>query len=393
MDRLQAFFAQRDALEQIDEAFPDLRRDNAEHRDNELDGSHSEKKKKNARARAGPVIVALGEADSESDFENTQGQHKERVVSKIKAWPTDGWDPGSSSSTQASPAAAVNDHLSAYNRGAISERSSQQHATTSGGTLDVPRTNEKSSSSLAGGDSEAVPFRFWVPRSSDDTPRHSARSENAIFTLASARRGQDPMERQERRHMRHLDVPVEGFEQFKEFVKELVEHVHLECAPANPYVQALNAHRMELEQAQKIDDEADSLAMRLATRHDGLATMDVVDEPLTPCAAVGIRDANRTGSSSNGAKWAAVWPPLGCVGDADGRAIESGLASCSNWDVPADDTQCSSYIYRQSPEDIPEDIFLQGPHDLQSFAPSVERKSDEPMAWPATHEAYVISHM
>merc|ERR1712232_116553 len=55
------------------------------------------------------------------------------------------------------------------------------------------------------------------------------------------------------------------------------------CRPvgvASPNAQAskaLSAHRLEHTQALKIDDEADSLAMRLATcRHDGLATVDVV---------------------------------------------------------------------------------------------------------------------
>lgn len=388
MNRLQAFFDQRDALHKI-EAYGQHQAEASQAR---LDDSHAEDAVTCAGGKgASPVIVALGEAvDPDSDAEAIDRSKNDRIthVSKIQGWPTgtDGWDTPS----EVSPTAKVSDHISAYNRGAISERS--QHTTGGSNTTASTVANvygARSSQSAAGAPSQ---LRFWIPRSSDDTPRQSAKNESA--NLFAAYRGQDPLERQERRHLRHLDIPAEDFVQFKEFAKELVEHVHLECAPSNPYVQALTAHRLELSQGRTIDDETDSLAMRLATRrHDALAMMEMVDEPHTPCAASGKTGVDRMG----GAGFPVVWPPLNCIRHVDGLAIDPGLTNCTSWDLPAEGGHCSGYIYRQSPEDIPLDTMPREPRSLQPASRlDMDPFQDEHYTSAVTHEAdvgYLISHL
>lgn len=85
------------------------------------------------------------------------------------------------------------------------------------------------------------------------------------------------LERQAQQQGRYHEVSDGDLSDFRAFARTVANRARLECTTANPYIQALAAHRLELEQG--IFDatkDVNSLEMRLATqRHDALATLRV----------------------------------------------------------------------------------------------------------------------
>jgi hypothetical protein len=76
--------------------------------------------------------------------------------------------------------------------------------------------------------------------------------------------------------MRYLQIPEgDHRDRFHQFAKDLAAQLSIECADANPYIQALCAHRAELlkSSVDLVDEVVDSLPARLATQHEGLATL------------------------------------------------------------------------------------------------------------------------
>jgi hypothetical protein len=169
-------------------------------------------------------------------------------------------------------------------------------------------------------------FAFRLPRMDNETPRvQSARGdEDPAAATQGGRRlmfqngEMIDMDKEERKHLRHLDIPEGDVQQFQDFAKELTEQMRIECASANPYVQALAAHREEIEQNRtRIEDSFDSLEIRLATRRqDALATL----QGCTP------REATTSGYQASGGtvgeNWLPTWPPI-CVRN----AAQSGPSS------------------------------------------------------------------
>jgi hypothetical protein len=89
--------------------------------------------------------------------------------------------------------------------------------------------------------------------------------------------------------MRYLQIPEGGRGRFHQFAKQLAAQLSIECADANPYIQALCAHRAELlkSSVSLADEVVDSLPSRLATQHEGLATLrHEIDLPETPSCGI-----------------------------------------------------------------------------------------------------------
>mmetsp|Transcript_19426 Transcript_19426/g.42436 ORF Transcript_19426/g.42436 Transcript_19426/m.42436 type:complete len:330 (-) Transcript_19426:186-1175(-) len=124
------------------------------------------------------------------------------------------------------------------------------------GHLKVPAKRSFSSSRQGKASSSSV--RLGVPRSIDET--------------------QLGLEQGSPRTWRYLDVPGEELDGFRQFARDLSHKASVECAPWNPYVQALAAHRRAMEDCTvNLDSEnVDSLEARLATqRTDAVAALSV----------------------------------------------------------------------------------------------------------------------
>jgi len=122
-------------------------------------------------------------------------------------------------------------------------------------------------------------FRLGIPRLEYDTPRSHPESM------------EDGQSQDSERDLRYLRISNSGRKQFQEYAKSLAEQMSVECADCNPYIQALAAHRQELEeQVVNLDEErVDSLAARLATQRSSalaeLALPSLSSSSLGPSAA------------------------------------------------------------------------------------------------------------
>mmetsp|Transcript_12158 Transcript_12158/g.28364 ORF Transcript_12158/g.28364 Transcript_12158/m.28364 type:complete len:375 (+) Transcript_12158:113-1237(+) len=137
-------------------------------------------------------------------------------------------------------------------------------------------------------------LRFGVPVS-DDARREADRGDKAAHSCEEGSREETPSLHEED-DLQYLVVPESARTRFQEYAKALAARMSIECADRNPFIQALQEHREELQRTSSLaleqDNQVPSLPSRLATRSEGMATLheDAPQEPAVGSSRVGVND-------------------------------------------------------------------------------------------------------